>query len=249
MGPKYKKIYLDRVIVRIDLATPIDNLEKGLPKKITNIILKKFPLSEPQQVTEGTLQINTDGVKSAPTKKFTILNFHGKEREKTLSVSKDYVYIEYKKYMGYTNMKDEFLSILREFSIEYPNIQVSRFGLRYINIIELDEPNPTDWKEYISEKLLSTFQIPIEGDQLTRAFNTLSTVKDDVNITFQYGMHNPDYPAAIKKKIFILDIDASTQGAMNEAEVTTNIESFHEKITKYFEGSLKEKLILKMKNG
>jgi hypothetical protein len=37
-----------------------------------------------------------------------------------------------------------------------------------------------------------------EGSQASRAFQNLELILQDVRIRFQYGMHNPDYPAPIK---------------------------------------------------
>jgi uncharacterized protein (TIGR04255 family) len=128
------------------------------------------------------------------------------------------------------------------FSKDYPEIQISRFGLRYINVIEIDEPDPTNWEKYISPDLLSIFRVPNESDEILRAFHLLSTKKDDVSLLFQYGMHNPDFPAPIVKKTFILDFDASYQGSRNEAQIKLDIDLFHDQIEKYFENSITDDL-------
>lgn len=246
MSDKYKHNYLTSVIARIDFPNAIKDLEKGLSSKTTQVALKYFPIAEPQKIIEGTLQINPTQMQSNPTRQLTIWNFYGKDREKTLSVGENHLYVDFKNYKKYESFKKEFLDIIKILLEEYPSIQISRFGLRYINNVELDEPNPLDWNNYISDNLLKIFEVANSDEKVSRAFQVLSVVKDDMNLTFQYGMHNPDYPAAIKKKVFILDFDAYTQGAQTEAEITNNMDKFHEQIEKYFEQSIKDGLRDKM---
>lgn len=246
----YKKNFLNNVVIRIDLASPIPGVDKGLPKELTNTILKSFPLMEPKQVQimQSIFKVGASQIENVPARKITIWNYHGKDREKTISIGEDYFYIEYKKYDGYQNLKKEFLNTLNNLVKFCPEIQISRFGLRYINNIELNESNPTDWTNYISNKLLSIFDIADKKDITTRAFHLLSVSNENMNLNFQYGMSNPDFPATIKKKIFILDLDAYCQGAQNETEIEENIDLFHTQIEKYFEKSIKSGLREKMKN-
>lgn len=246
---EYKKNFLKSVVVRIDLASSIPWIEKGLPKEFTNKVLESFPLMEPKQITEGVFKIDSSEVKSMPTRKIVIWNFHGPDREKTISIGEDYLYIEYKKYKSYQLFKKDFLNILNCLIKNCPEIQISRFGLRYVNNVELTEPKPTDWSNYISDKLLSIFKVADKKDTITRAFQFLSISKNNINLNFQYGMHNPDFPASIKKKLFILDLDAYCYGAQGETEIIENIDSFHEQIEKYFEKSIKNGLREIMVNG
>ncbi|HUQ84898.1 MAG TPA: TIGR04255 family protein [Candidatus Limnocylindrales bacterium] len=246
MSNKYKKTYLTSVIIRIDLASPISEIEKGLPKNITKNILKFFPISEPQKVTEGSIKFESAAIQTGPTRLLTIWNFYGKEREKTLSVAEQNLFIEYRTYKSFENLKEEFLSVLNAYLKDFPDAQINRLGLRYVNNIEIYESNPTDWHEYISGDLLSSFKITSNEEKLTRNFHILGAVKDECNLTFQFGMHNPDYPAPIKKKVFILDFDSYFQGEQEISGIEKNIELSHELIQKYFEKSITQKLRLKM---
>jgi uncharacterized protein (TIGR04255 family) len=64
---------------------------------------------------------------------------------------------------------------------------------------------------------------------------------------FQYGMHNPDYPAPIKKKIFILDYDAYCNGILTKNDIFKYLPIFHEEVQKLFENSISDKLRIRMK--
>lgn len=241
----YKRNFIKQIIVRIDLVSPLE-IEKGLSKKLNSLILKAFPIIEPQQITEGKLQMDVKEIKSAPTNKFTIWNYHGKDREKSLQFGKDYFYIEYHEYKKYDEVKSEFLGLLSRFVEEYPENQIRRFGLRFINKIVLDELNPTDWTNYINSNLLSIFRIAHATEPVSRAFNLLTTNKDDVKFIFQYGIPNPDYPAPIKKKEFILDFDSYYEGELSKSDIEFKIDQFHDLIASYFEEAITDNLRTKM---
>ena len=51
-------------------------------------------------------------------------------------------------------------------------------------------------------------------------------------------MHNPDFPAPIKKKIFILDYDAYCSGILTKDEIFKNLPIFHAEIQRLFESSI-----------
>jgi uncharacterized protein (TIGR04255 family) len=55
-------------------------------------------------------------------------------------------------------------------------------------------------------------------------------------------MFNADYPAAIRKKSFILDYDAYYQGPQNLEDVKHNIDIFHEAVQTLFEYSISDEL-------
>ena len=54
-------------------------------------------------------------------------------------------------------------------------------------------------------------------------------------------MHNTDYPATIKKKVFILDLDAYYSGLMNKNDIIEYFPKFHKSIQELFENSITEK--------
>ena len=55
-------------------------------------------------------------------------------------------------------------------------------------------------------------------------------------------MHNPDYPAKIKKKIFVLDYDAFFTGILKQHEIEDYIKKCHRIIQQQFENSITPEL-------
>ncbi|TDE50106.1 TIGR04255 family protein [Flavobacterium sp. GT3P67] len=90
--------------------------------------------------------------------------------------------------------------------------------------------------------LTSIFRVTQNQKNIIRAFHNLEIKNDEIMLKFQYGMNNPDYPAVIKKKSFILDFDASFTGILKHHEIDTYIMKQHSEIQKQFEFSITEKL-------
>lgn len=85
-----------------------------------------------------------------------------------------------------------------------------------------------------------TFEVP--DTQPVRNFHNMEFKYDDFNLRFQFGMHNPDYPAAIRQKIFILDFDAYFQGAFENNQMPAMLDNFHNAIQTLFERSITDNL-------
>ncbi len=244
---KYRKSFLKEVIVKIDFSSSIDEFNQQLPSKLTNVILQRFPISEPEpkKVIARELQITPETVKTTSNEESHWI-FHDKEKEKVSVITPKSFYISYKKYYSFDLLNEDFLLILNELFGVYPNIRSRMFALRYINEINIDEINPLDWNNYLKNNLLSIFNIPVTEGKICRAFHNLSINYGEWILKFQYGMHNPDFPASIRKKVFILDYDAIYQGIQDKGDIENLIPLFHEKIQNLFESSISDALREKM---
>lgn len=244
MGNKYKKNFLTNVIVRVDFPNPLKT--DSLPPDITKVILKSFPISEPKKLFQmvGSFKVE-------PKKKFEVetgeetteWNYYGVNREKRLIIQKDSLSISYmKSYRGYEDLKSEFLGIIDKLFEVFTDIQVNRLGLRYINEINLDETDPFNWEKYLNSNLFSNFNITENKDTIARGLNNLVLNYGNMILNFHYGMHNPDFPAPIRKKIFVLDYDAYYTGLQDLKDIESNLFTFHEEIEKLFEENITDGL-------
>lgn len=244
MENKYKKNFLTNVIVRVDFPNTLKT--DSLPSDFTKVILKSFPISEPKKFYQmvGTFKVD-------PKKKFEIetgeetteWNYYGANREKRLVIQKDFLSISYmKSYKGYEDLKSEFLNIINKLFEVFTDIQVNRLGLRYINEINLDETDSFSWEKYLNNNLLSIFNITKNKDTIARGLNNLVLNYGNIILNFHYGMHNPDFPTPIRKKIFVLDYDAYNIGLQDIKDIESNLFAFHEEIEKLFEENIEEGL-------
>lgn len=248
MSKCYNKPFLKKVIARIDFSANYSLPQKGLPKKISDEILKLFPIPEPREVIAKQVQISDQGTKEIQNKQ-NHLFFHGKSREKTLCITPEFLYIEISRYETYDKMKDEFILILDKLN-EKEEFSARRFGIRYINQILVNEESPLDWGKYINPNLLSFFDVPEDKTLLSRAFsNVVQQFDDSMLLNFQYGMHNPDFPSRIKQKLFILDFDAYFQGLFSKDEVKNCIDNAHERIEILYEKSITQDLRVLMEEA
>jgi len=240
MANQYRINPLSDVIVRIDFLNPIDKLGHISPKKLVEIVKTIFPIAEPKELVAKELQISKDDIKQKE-EKHTEWNFFNRERTKRFAVTNKWAYIVYNKYEGFDNLTKEFNLILNSLYEIYNDLQVNRLGLRYINKIKLKTGLPYNWHGYLNKNLLSIFNIPDSKKNIIRAFHNLELTYGEFNLKFQYGMHNPDYPAPIKKKIFILDLDAYYNGLLHQEDIQELLPRFHEKIQYLFEKSITDR--------
>jgi uncharacterized protein (TIGR04255 family) len=242
----YKKPYLKEVVARIDFVTPISGLEKNVSTKIVQEITKNFPIAEPSETVAQHFQIGTDEVK---TNKILIkqFNFFGKEREKKLVIAQNCVFVNYYKYSSYEDLKNEFQSAVNAIEYVHPGSIAARFGLRYINNIDSNGIKQNQvWKKLISENLLIPFDFFAPPGHLTRLFHVAELKFGDIDLRFQFGFPNPDFPAIMKRLTFVSDLDAYIQLSHPLIQSIQYMDSAHEHIQKIFENSITAELRKRM---
>lgn len=242
----YKKPFLKEVILRIDFPSPLPGLEKAIPANISNKTLKSFPIAEPQKTHAQEFQFAGAGFQ-AKSSEIMRWVFHGKEREKTVIIEPNALIFTIRKYKTYEDFIEEINGIVAEFYQAYKELNASRIGLRYINIVEPTDEDPLAWSKYINERILGIIDFHKEKNCITRAFHILEYNFNGQAIKYQFGIANPDFPAVVKRKQFVLDLDSYFNGAFEHHEVRECIETSHEKIQEIFEKSITDETRTLMK--
>ncbi|SFP17334.1 TIGR04255 family protein [Ectopseudomonas toyotomiensis] len=235
----YLDPFLKEAIVRIDFPEPCPALTERLSNKLTKTALSKFPISEPHKFQTQELKF-TGQEFSSNSREMTQWVFHGKDREKALIINPDHVAHTNKSYKSYESFSNDFLSFVSALKEAQPDQVVNRIGIRYVNVIDLKEGNPLEWSEYINERMLGIIDLGYK-ENISRAFHILELNFDSMNLKCQFGIANPDYPATVKRRQFVLDLDASAVGAFDLDEIEKVIKSGHEKIQDFFENSITDK--------
>jgi len=247
----YRKPFLKEVIIKFDFSSPITELAKSLPPKISHSALTKFPISEPKKTHSSELMISPTEVKQK-TEESMEWTFHGKEREKTLVIGPAAFVVMVRKYTTYEMMKTDMQNTIKTVFDSFPDIKISRIGLRYVNVIEVTGEDPLAWDSYINEKILGIIDFHESKEYLSRAFHILVYNFDGQSLKCQFGIVNPDYPAVIKRKQFILDLDSFYHGAFDLTETLNNLDKSHERIQEFFEKSITDEtrtLMKQVKDG
>jgi len=244
MGNKYGKHYLSSVVARVDFLSPLNSLKEALPAAIGIVSTKLFPIAEPRDIVRHELWISSETKQVKEEKDVAAKEWHffGKGREKHLAITPEYMFVEFKVYESFEDFLANFIGISDVLSNTFSDLQVKRLGLRYINIIGIGEPDLFDWNNYLNDNMLCVFNLPADKAKIARAFHNLEINLGDSILRFQYGMNNPDYPASIRKKVFVLDYDAYSTSVMTKEEIKKNLVSFHDEIERLFEKSIKDKL-------
>lgn len=237
LNSSYKKNFLKQVVLKLDFFNPIETLNNDIPKELSKVIKKFFPVAEAKQFT--TQEIKLVPGNSVVTQESTMREwvFHTKEKDASFTITSKCLFFSYSVYKSFPNVLQHYNEICEYIFKTFENIQISRLGLRYINDIELNEGAPLDWELYLNKKLLSL--IKLIGDKpLARIFHTIEFNFDDYNLRYQFGIPNPDYPSVIKKKNFVMDFDCYSNGLIETAAIPGMLNTFHKKIKEWFEKSI-----------
>ena len=146
------------------------------------------------------------------------------------------------RYERFELFKEEFCRVVEPLFNALPDTQASRIGLRFINHIVTPGTDPLNWQEYISHELLSVLEYRLDNAKPSRLLHNLEYAFDSFNLRFQYGIYNPDYPAPIRQRQFILDFDAYYRGLVDPQNIRTNMDIYHIQIQQLFERSVTDKL-------
>lgn len=232
---KYKKDFLDKVIVRIDFDTPLSSIvTTGPEKSIYTTVKERFPITEEKKIIGKEFLIGPSDTKerSIETKEW---HYYGKNREKHLTVTPDVMFIEYNKYEHYEKLRADFLSVSNALFVAYPKLQVKRMGLRYIDHITIPDEKPMEWDKYLIPELCSIFAIADDKNTISRAFHVLEFNYGEYSLRFQFGMFNTDYPSPIRKKTYTLDYDIYVTKILDKSDIEQTLDRFHEKVNQSFE--------------
>ena len=241
----YRKSFLSQVIAKIDFASPL-SIGKSVPPKLVKAILRHFEIVEPpQQLQNHEVIVNDGGVQ---TKQTTVdqWSYFSKDRGRQLVLSPPAMFINYSKYTTYEETEEHFGAVVDALLKNFPDTMVARFGLRYINQVEIDLPNPTKWNDYIAESLLANRSFLRDEEEIARLINIMELNYGEIGVRFQYGMPNPDFPATIKRPFFVLDFDAYVNQAHALTDVLPNMALAHGLIQDLYERSITDKLREKM---
>jgi uncharacterized protein (TIGR04255 family) len=242
----YARTFLSEVAVQIDFLEPPDPLNgMVLPANIQAELKKNFPIYEPGSASSHELLFSEEGV-AASREEFRQWVYHGKEREKTISLNKKQACIRASEYSTYETLKEDVLSPINAISTQDPEKYVSRTGLRYVNIYPDLLSGMNDVSTYFSAMLSGPLASLDNAENCSRSFLITEYIYEDAKVRMQTGVYNPDYPARIKRRDFILDIDAYSDTPHQFAEVGKILDQLHQFIQVHFESSITEALREKM---
>lgn len=249
----YNKTFLENVIARIDFASPVEALNAKVPKKFDVPALATFPIKAPRkEIRVSEALLSKGGLQTTSQKVYALWEYNDIKNENKLELAQTHMDILFKTFRDYKDLKDVFTRLTEVLTVEVKDIVIKRLGLRFINNVALnDKDSPIIWDKYLSKNLLSFLNIPKKTDELIRGFHILTIRRDDFALEFRYGLFNPDFPAPIKKREFILDYDAFYNGLLEPKDIPRYLDSFYSAIYDLFEKCITNELrkIMRGKRG
>lgn len=232
---KIMENHLKEVIIRVDLPVNFKFRNK-IPKDIENKFLALFPIPEQKTIQGKELQYSQPDnklvQKDVEEKEW---HFFGANRGKELVIFRKWLFITYKQYDSSKILMNDWKKVIDAIFNEYPDLQINRFGLRYINQVKL-EKEQKNWGKTINGKLLHNFELGLRN--VTRGFSIISQNNNGIKTNFKYGIHNPDFPSPIKDYTFTLDFDVFYEGLLSKKEILENAKKFYKEIKKLYLFSL-----------
>jgi uncharacterized protein (TIGR04255 family) len=242
----YERPFIKEAIVRVDLSPPIDLKDTFVEGPFAAAAKGRFPNLEPRVHIGQEFQFGPEGMaqKKVETREWQVLSA---ERDRRIVLGDAALAVSCTAYTRWVDLRDDFFSALDALVAGYPDAQVTRLGVRYINFISLQEVNPFDWKGWIADELTGSLNFPRDPRRIARSMHVLELeYPDDVRLKFQFGLPNPDYPAPVKEKHFVLDLDAYVGRILTVSEVKGLAEPMHGSIEQLFEDGIGQKLRTKM---
>lgn len=74
--------------------------------------------------------------------------------------------------------------------------------------------------------------------RMVRSVHQLQTRRENLKMRFAYGFSNPDFPAVLARRHFLLDYDCSRDEAIPSNEVMTTLDSLNQFCESMFEASI-----------
>lgn len=244
----YKRNFLKKVIARVDFAQPLSDLSHESLIEVIKEIKKRFPIAEQATAYQQGIEITGQDIKQSKTE-FPEWNFHGANREKTLKLNKLFLQIMLTKYASEADFKDDLINPISQILNSRTDVIIARTGVRFVNIFDFEIDSFQRIKDYFSETVSASSAAITKLDECVRSFLINEYLIGETKVRVQSGFFNPDYPAVIKRRHFVLDIDAFIDFPHQIRDVASYFGEFHTKIQAMFEANITQKLRDEVLNG
>ncbi|RNC70134.1 MAG: TIGR04255 family protein [Desulfuromonadales bacterium] len=244
----YKKNFLKQVIAKIDFAQPLSDLNHASLVAVIAEIKKRYPIAEQATAFQQGIEITDQEIRSSKTE-FPEWNFHGVDRDKSLKINQHFLQVLLTKYTSESDFRDDLLNPVSQIIGTRPEVLIARTGVRFINIFDFEIETFGKVKEYFTEPISDHLAAIANPEQCVRSILVSEYLLDETKIRIQSGFFNPDYPAIIKRRHFVLDIDAYIDFPHQISDVDKYFRDFHAKVQMMFESHITQKLRDEVLNG
>lgn len=246
----YEKNFLAQVIIAVEFTTPVESLRDALPDGFTEAFADVLPVLEPrdgttQQVSFSVRQRSAEFTQQSDT--FKLWRLLSADGGCALEICRDFVNLSVSRYLVFEEFAAPFFKALSLIADNlHGDVAYRRLGLRYIDEIKPAGRKPLDWTGLITSRLTGAFRFA-EGDPLVRAMGMVEVDLGSCRLRMQYGMPNPDHPAPIGQKLFVLDTDVYVNELIAPDDVERQAAELCKVANDYFERAIGDRLRRLMK--
>ena len=204
---KYKNNYLTNVIFKIEFSPilKLSTIKKSAAEEFQEYVHDRFPNVTFQYHNKYDFENSDSNITKQRELNWV---FSDNNDKKYVELNAENLILSYPKncYENFNKYLDDVCFLLNGIQQFYP-LDLKWMGIRYINQINENEINETNIRDYINESLINNIIFDLNGAKFSQMITRLETIKNNYNLTFQYGFFNPAFPQPDFKKDFILDYD------------------------------------------
>lgn len=249
----YARTFLSQVIIRADFMDFIDSAFLFQEGKI-NTIRMAFPHVTMRQVVRfndvNVLLQNGQPQTQSVTREGFQQTFMDRDGNK-LILSNKFIVLEVNHYTNFETTREMIGNALRSI-IGEADINVSRLGIRYVNLFD-------SGRIRLSKSFFNTEVRALYNPSASSEEDPLKCVRSmclneyrvgDMRLNFRYGMYNPQYPNIMRDQSFTLDYDCYCDSILCGYDVLmSHINRGHDEIQALFEASITDTLRERMRNA
>lgn len=242
----YKKNFITQVVIRADFQVPHQAIKTSLPGGFEEEFATLLPLVEVRdtQTQEVTFKVQQRQPEfshkaSEPFKTWVLRSDDGSQ---ALTICQDWVSFSSSTYTRYSAFIAPFLKAMNALvGGEDADVSYRRLGLRYIDEVKPGEGRPLEWDGFIAPALTGSLAF-VGADRLLRAMGVIEVEVEECRMRMQYGMPNPDFPAAAVDKLFVIDCDAYVPALVEHKDLQAQSERLNRTVYDYFERAIDDRL-------
>ena len=242
----YRRNFLSQVVFRIDYD-PLPALLSTERSEFSERIKARFPVV----IGHPTAQISINVGPAVSGFEQRVVGVQWEHRQEggaswpLVSLSPNALTIEYggAGYDHFPPFRADLELAIGAWTDLYKDAPIHRVGLRYVNEISFKEGHALDWQGILNEEIIrSTLAAIPEERKLARSVHQVHTFSNECTVLMTYGLINPDFPAEVVRRQFVIDIDCSRTGPLHGNEVMAIVDKLNATAEKTFEASIEDGL-------
>jgi uncharacterized protein (TIGR04255 family) len=219
---------------------PILKIATGVPD-FQDKVRSRFPLYEERDVQ--VVEVALPGMDGVRTRQVREHRFRARNEPTTVVLGDQSVALEYLAHQHRDVLFPDVALVTGALKSSFPDVSPTRFGLRYVNVVdrdrvEIDTGMATAWADLLNASFL---QMPagLADLESTRFVVEIASEMPVGAMTLRYGL----LPSPDGRVVFRLDVDRYREETFDVADVENTVQAFAEDVFQVFMAAAGERLL------